>query len=136
MSRVHHVNYDHLGNECKKDLMLLCAKCHAEIHGLGGLYITRRRWYIRQKQIQKRGEAIPAYATEELAELETEQDLEWWFEMEKAKIPATEKQIIFAKTISETLNVELPKTNTKDAYRDFISKYVDIYNIAKKGEKE
>lgn len=32
--QVHHLNYDHVGNEdVENDLITLCRKCHADIHG-------------------------------------------------------------------------------------------------------
>lgn len=133
-SRVHHLNYDRMGDERLKDLMLLCEKCHGEIHGLGEINLDRRKWLINNKLRQKHGERIQPYIIEGYADIEMEDDLEKWFEIEKSKIPATEKQITFAKQISETLNIDLPEINTKDNYRDFISQNIDSFNKAKKGE--
>jgi len=31
--KVHHLNYQNLGNEKKEDIMVLCESCHKEIHG-------------------------------------------------------------------------------------------------------
>ena len=43
----------------------------------------------------------------------------------------TKKQIDFAKTIAESLGIDLPKTYTKNAYRKFISDNIGRYNTWK-----
>lgn len=43
----------------------------------------------------------------------------------------TKKQIDFARTIAESLSIDLPKTYTKNAYRKFISDNISYYNTWK-----
>ena len=33
-TEVHHLTYDNVGNEGKRDLLCLCRKCHKQIHGV------------------------------------------------------------------------------------------------------
>ena len=30
--QVHHLNYEHVGNESKKDVICICKRCHKNIH--------------------------------------------------------------------------------------------------------
>lgn len=45
----------------------------------------------------------------------------------RVNLKATEKQISYAKDIAECLGLELPKENSKLAYRDFIDQHLDEY---------
>lgn len=44
--------------------------------------------------------------------------------------PATDKQIRFAETIADRLDLELPEEKTKAAYSDFIEEWIDDYCIS------
>ena len=41
---VHHKSYRRLGNERLEDLIVLCPKCHADLHGRLSVYTVRDRY--------------------------------------------------------------------------------------------
>lgn len=132
MSRVHHLNYDNMGNETKDDLMLLCDDCHAEIHGVESRKQKRKRsMIIHEMQIAKDRGELPPKLAEEYEDLDLIDNPEKWFEKKTVTVKATEKQIAFAKQISERVGVDLPKIDTKEAYKEFISENIDSYNHLK-----
>ena len=132
MSRVHHLNYDNMGNESKDDLMLLCDDCHAEIHGAESRKQKRKRsMIIHEMRIAKERGELPPELAEEYEELDLIDNPEKWFEKKTVIAKATEKQIAFAKQISERVGKDLPKIDTKEAYQEFISENIDLYNHLK-----
>lgn len=43
-ANVHHLTYDHVGNELNEDLILLCPDCHKKIHGIQKRTRTKKNW--------------------------------------------------------------------------------------------
>lgn len=130
-ARVHHLNYNSMGKEKKTDLMLLCDECHSEIHGRESKKQKREREYIINAIKRNPDGELPPEIIEGYENLDLMDNPEKWFARETITEKATEKQITFATSIAETLGLKLPEEPTKEAYSQFISGNIELFNTVR-----